>query len=771
MRKFVDWLLSFASPPAIAAATEPSAMKISPVALAEATALYGGPLQAFSIPKPPPFVTGGMAMDSYNPQLTGLYQWASSGAFGEGLGFLGYPYLAELSQRPEYRRVSEIWAAEATRKWVKLGGSNENRVNKLEKVMTAFNIRALFREAAEHDGFFGRSQIFIDLGDRDRNELNKPLTIRAEKIPKGGLKGFKVVEPFWSYPGPYESTKPTAPDFYRPKMWQIMSDQIDASRLLSFVGREVPDLLKPAYMFGGLSLSQMVKPYVDNWLRTRQSVSDLLHSFSTMVLATDMSTVLAGGGAENLLKRAELFNKTRDNRGLMLTNKETEELTNVSTPLGTLDKLQSQAQEQIASVSGIPLVKLLGVTPSGLNASSDGEIKTFYDTIAAYQERVFRGPLETVIQILQLHEFGDIDEDITVEFLDLWELDESAKAVNRKSDADADVAYVGAGIVSPEEVRQRIVEDEESPYFGLELADEAPELPPAATAEEMTEGLEDDPDPDEADEFDRLAKTGANDASWNESAHKRADNGQFGSGGGSSSPGKPEAAAGERKTDGPLFDPAMVADLPSPAATSNPFTSYEDAERIGGEARNQFAAQLTNLAKALGLKNDVADPDRIPAGHKGGLVFLAKNKSEARAAEKVEKEYSGDWSKLRDYVRATVAFDTMDDLRAALAALPDAGIELAAKPKDKFANPTSVGYSDVNTLVKLPNGAVAELQFHLKGMLAAKAEAHDLYAEQQKLTRKNGSDVPDRKWSAEDAHDFNALEAQQKAIYAKVKRS
>ncbi|MGF6605041.1 hypothetical protein P3T23_009802, partial [Paraburkholderia sp. GAS448] len=48
-------------------------------------------------------------------------------------------------------------------------------------------------------------------------------------------------------------------------------------------------MLKPAYAFGCLSLSQIAKPYVDNWLRTRQSVSDLLHSFSTMVLKTNLA--------------------------------------------------------------------------------------------------------------------------------------------------------------------------------------------------------------------------------------------------------------------------------------------------------------------------------------------------------------------------------------------------------------------------------------------------------------------------------------------------
>ena len=48
--------------------------------------------------------------------------------------------------------------------------------------------------------------------------------------------------------------------------------------------------------FGGLAMSQMLKPYVDNWLRTRQSVSDLIHSFSVSGIKTDLSTMLMGDG-------------------------------------------------------------------------------------------------------------------------------------------------------------------------------------------------------------------------------------------------------------------------------------------------------------------------------------------------------------------------------------------------------------------------------------------------------------------------------------------
>ncbi|WP_255724378.1 MULTISPECIES: anti-CBASS protein Acb1 family protein [unclassified Caballeronia] len=115
-----------------------------------------------------------------------------------------------------------------------------------------------------------------------------------------------------------------------------------------------------------MSLSQIAKPYVDNWLRTRQSVSDLLHSFSIMVLKTNLAAVLNAEGAEQMLRRAVLLNQARDNRHLMMIDRDTEDFANLSAPLGSLDRLQAQSQEHMAAVTGIPLIVLLGITPSGL---------------------------------------------------------------------------------------------------------------------------------------------------------------------------------------------------------------------------------------------------------------------------------------------------------------------------------------------------------------------------------------------------------------------
>ena len=452
-----------------------------------------------------PAASSRLAMD-YNPLLSEPFAYDTTGqSYHEGVGFLGYAYLAELAQRPEYRMVVETTAHEMTRKGFKItstspaaddgddGDARAERVRELEEACKTFDVIDLLRQVAEKDGYFGRAHVYIDPGNSDDASTRLPYV--PAKIKQNGKLQFRVIEPFWLYPAPYNATDPLAPDFYRPTAWYVQGKTVDNSRLLTFVGREVADILKPAYAFGGLSLSQMIKPYVDNWLRTRQSVSDLLHSFSIPVLKTTMAAYMAA--PMEMLKRLGIFNANRDNRGVMAIDKDTEDFGIFAAPLGSTDKLQAQAQEQIASVAGIPLVVLLGVTPSGLNASSDGEIRTFYAKIAARQEQFFRPHLTTILSLIQLWLWGKIDPTISFVFNPLWETSELDASTVSKNEADRDAVYINAGVVSPEEVRTRLAGDDEGPYHGL--SGEAPE-PPAMQIAAASEPDDDEPKPgDDAD--------------------------------------------------------------------------------------------------------------------------------------------------------------------------------------------------------------------------------------------------------------------------------
>lgn len=483
---------------------EPKApMKISQQAVARARAAPGGTeaspfaMDSNAIFAPAKFADGvlpeGMAMDSCLPQVAGaMSAWAAGSLFHEGQGFFGYPYLAELMQRAEYRHAAEIWAEHAVRKWIKITGSTPEKRKKIEEEFKRLNVRDTFQEWMGHDQIFGRGQIFLDFDDADNeNEIAVPLVVTPDKISADRpLRRLTVVEPMWSAPGTYATSNPLRHDFYKPQQWFVYGRKVHTSRMLTVASRPVSDMLKPAYAFGGQSLVQLMKPYVDNWLRTRQAVSDMINTYSVMVLATDMSSTMGGGNGDDLFNRIDMFNQTRDNRGSMAIDKDNETLENVAVPLSGLHELQSQAQEQLASVSRIPLSIYLQITPTGLNATNDGETRNFYADVHAYQEKNVRPHLQRVFEIVQLSTLGEVDPDMAFEFVALWEMSDKDKAEIRKADADADVGYVTAGIIDPEEVRERLSNDETSLYHGVDLTD-----PPPGHG---NEGIDEDVDDEDA---------------------------------------------------------------------------------------------------------------------------------------------------------------------------------------------------------------------------------------------------------------------------------
>src|SRR5215475_9715422 len=157
--------------------------------------------------------------DAFVNDLSGSFNWAASGyinsAWLEGQAFMGYPMLAILAQRAEYRVFSEIIAQEMTRKWIRFESTSEedksDRIKELNDWFSDMRVRDHFRRAAEVDGFFGRGHLYIDTGDQQNlQELATDLGDGRSQLslgkvsPKRPVKRLAVVEPVWTYPLSYE---------------------------------------------------------------------------------------------------------------------------------------------------------------------------------------------------------------------------------------------------------------------------------------------------------------------------------------------------------------------------------------------------------------------------------------------------------------------------------------------------------------------------------------------------------------------------------------
>ncbi|WP_246803247.1 DUF1073 domain-containing protein [Citrobacter pasteurii] len=383
-------------------------------------------------------------------------------------GFKGYPALAAMSQQVEYSNMHNVFADEMTRNWIEVKsrkeGDHDPAIDEMERALEKYDVKRLMHEAVRQDSMFGVAHIFIDTGVIGE-ELSKPLFLDPRKIPKNSLKAFRVVDPTWVYPALYNTRWPLQKGFYKPQAWFVMGDTVDESRFMDIVSRPVPDILKPSYNFGGLSLTQLMEDYVTDWRDAKKNVIKILRTLRMRALKTDMEARLQEPGQFD--KRIKLFTQYQDNFGIWALDNN-EDLLHMQTSLSDLSNLLSNYQDQLCMPARITNLKLLGNAPAGLNASGDSELATWHETVSGYQDGEMRRPLENIFKIIQLSEFGAINDDIYFEFKPLDEISEKERAEINEIKMRTACLPADSQLVNSEEGREAVKSIEGAGYEGLD---------------------------------------------------------------------------------------------------------------------------------------------------------------------------------------------------------------------------------------------------------------------------------------------------------------
>ena len=436
--------------------------------------------------------------------------------------FLGYPMLSNIAQDPLIRSGIEVIVDDMTRKFIDLTSKGENDLStsiaELESDLQSFRIKSIFNRALATTGYQGGCLVYVDVGELDDEEKKTPLYLDAATFKKGSFRGLRIIEQINLYPGRYDTLDPTSEDYFNPETWFVLGKEYHRSRFLYFAQNEVPLILKPLYNFFGISLAQQVLEYVQNFTENRRSAQRLLNKFSLTIWRTDMSQFLSGGDCNSLTQRVKYFNAQRSNDGTVLLDKETEEMEQINTPLSGVTDIVSMSLDLAPVILGISKDKYFGDLPKGLNASSEGTNRIYYDKIQSLNEKICYDNVEKVLKILQLNRYGEIDDNISFQFAPLWEMDERERAEINKVKADTAAVYLDRGALSAEEVRGALADNPDSGFSNIDV-DDVPETESFA-----------DVDLDDRDEAGSVFDEAMDE--WDESKHPRAENGQFGNGNG-----------------------------------------------------------------------------------------------------------------------------------------------------------------------------------------------------------------------------------------------
>jgi hypothetical protein len=144
----------------------------------------------------------------------------------------------------------------------------------------------------------------------------------------------------------------------------------------------------------------------------------------------------------------------------------------------------------VSADTGYPITRLFGVSPAGMNATGESDMRNYYDKVRSRQQRVLKPMLLRVVQIIS--EWQKLPEPF-IEFRPLKQMSEKEQAELEKLLADKDQVvattyktYIDMGAMEPYEARYL--------QFGDSLdkipVSEEEALPPVETVSEEEDGKE-----------------------------------------------------------------------------------------------------------------------------------------------------------------------------------------------------------------------------------------------------------------------------------------
>ncbi len=153
-----------------------------------------------------------------------------------------------------------------------------------------------------------------------------------------------------------------------------------------------------------------------------------------------------------------------------------EEYDSKSAPLAGLTDILAAFMQIVSGAADIPVTRLLGQLPAGLNATGDGDMKNYHDRIQAIQELDFTPAMSRLDECLIRSATGVRDPDIYYAWAPPEQMSEKEKADMFKTKADAARALFGSAsgqeIISRHALSQALVNTfvEDGSLPGLEAA-------------------------------------------------------------------------------------------------------------------------------------------------------------------------------------------------------------------------------------------------------------------------------------------------------------
>lgn len=361
-------------------------------------------------------------------------------------------------------------------------------VDQINRVMTRMGIWGDLADTVKWSRLYGGAIAIIMLPDQDQE---KPLDVST--ISKGQFKGLSVYDRWMIQPS-LDDLIDEGAEYGLPKYYTIVSGpgkmgtKIHYSRVIRMEGIRLPYYQAITEMYWGESVIERMYDRLLSFDNTTMGIANLVdRAYLRTVSVEGLREILAAGGKaeEGLIQMFDYMRQLQTNEGITLIDKN-DTLQALSYSFGGLSDVLVNFGQQIAGASGIPLVRLFGQSPAGMNATGDSDMRMYYDTIKSKQESMLReGVLKILIVMYRSMFAKDVSESFNFQFNSLWQMDETQNAIIAKSNAETILEIFNVGIIDRDvalaELKQQSSKTGMFTNITNEMIDEAKNEPPMPT--------------------------------------------------------------------------------------------------------------------------------------------------------------------------------------------------------------------------------------------------------------------------------------------------
>lgn len=385
------------------------------------------------------------------------------------------------------RTIVDIPAKDMTREWRTIRSDDAEEIAAVEQELC---IPQIVEEAIAWARLFGGSGIVMLTGQ----DLSKPLNMN--RIKRGSLERVLVFDRWDLNATTINTWDVLAKNYLQPEFYTLRggSQQIHWSHVVRFYGERLPLRWMSHTQGWGDSVLRKCIDDVSDMVAAKDGIAELMQEANVDLIKREgLSDDLASDQDEAIRNRYQLFRMMKSNIQMaLLDGDETYERKTLN--LGGVAPIIEQFITWISGAARMPVTKLFGTSAKGMNATGEGDLNNYYDDIRSWQTSNLSMSMRYLDEVLVRSALGRFPESFDYEWNPLRQPDVVQIATASKINAERDVTYLEAAVVTGAQI-QRNLQGDEIYQFDDAKIEELEGLEDANMFETLPGGQSEEPEP------------------------------------------------------------------------------------------------------------------------------------------------------------------------------------------------------------------------------------------------------------------------------------